>query len=621
MAIRNPQRDGLYNYSGLENVRTNLLYNRRSFMGKWNDAASLVAPYRFKRYPEESNSGERRDKRIRRNTAQRSLRTFVSGMQNGNTPRSRPWFRLSTMDEKISHDKRQILSAMTEVIERFLHLSNFYQVLPGYYKDLGVFSNACVAMLPHPKNIFYFYPIPVGQYAIGCGQDGQVNSFVRDYSMTIRQVVERFGKLTPDGRIDWDNSLNGWIKALWETAQYEFRVIITNIILPNPKGRPNAIDPLDRPYHSYSYINRYGGEGGSGIPQHWPNARNAAMGKAGYAINTVWVGGDKAHKDEKDEFILQVSGYDYFPIIAARWETLSNEEPYGVDGPTEIAHGDLLTLNKEQEYRLEAISKLVRPPFIGPASLAGYRVSTSAGGITYFNEMGSDKQLRPLFAIDPKLSELVKSVEETDMFIKEAYYVDLFQPMSQESPISHVSATEIQKRAGESLQMISPVLSQLDEDFNEPVIRNSFFLLNKAGLMPEVPEDLGSPMVPEYISTLAMATKITQANSIDRFANYLATAGEALGDQRMKFVLDGEKSARKYGAVLGVDPITIRSEEAVEDEFEKMQEQQAAMQQQEMEAQKAAMMKDMSQAKLGEGSMLDAAAENADEEGLEQEVV
>lgn len=379
--------------------------------------------------------------------------------------------------------------------------------------------------------------------------------------MSVRQCVERFGALTSSGQIDWENSLGGWLRTFWDSGQTEERVVVTQLIVPNPDAKPNPIDPMDRPYLSYTYLNRYANST-TGVAQHWPNRRNAALQRSNSAST-----GD-------DTFVLEISGYEYFPVIAARWEEIPNEA-YGVDGPMDIAHSDVLTLQEEQRYRLEGIGKLVRPPFIGPANLAQYRVSSAPGGITYFDER-SDAQLRPLFQVDPKLHELVRSQEETDQFIKEAFYVDLFRPLSQQDPKSHISVVEIQKRASESLQLISAPLSNMDDDINDRVVENKLFLLGKMGILPPPPEDSGEAIIPEYISVLAQATKINQATTSERFLNFAATTSEALQDRSLLNVPDGEKVIRHYGRVLGVDPMIIRSEEDVED----IRQEQAAMAQQ-----------------------------------------
>ena len=583
------------NYSGLERIRTNLITAKGRFEQKWRDAAELVSPYRYRVSPGDDNAGERKDYRIFRNTAGRALRVFVSGMLNGNTPRSRPWFRLTTLDQEVSLRERKTLSMQTEIIDRFFHISNLYKVLPGVYEDLGVFSNACFAMLPHPRTGFYFYPISVGQYCVGADSFGNVNTFVRDYSLSVRQVVEQFGKKTPSGHLDL-SSLNSWIREMYVNQEYEQRVVITNLIVPNPNPKKRPIMPLDRPYHSYHYINQWGPS--AGVPnQTWPNERNARLGMYGSK------GTASSKMGDNDMFILQVSGYEYFPIIAPRWQTLP-DEAYGVGGPMELAHSDVLTLQKEQEYRLEAIAKMARPPFIGPANLAGRRVSTAAGGITYFSEM-SDKQLRPLFSVDGKIGELIRSIEETDKFINESFFVDLFKAIAQHDPKSHVSVAEIQKRAAEGLQLVSPVLGQIDEDLNEKVIANAYFLLNKQGLLPKLDNELGSPVIPEYISVLAQATKVSQATTIERAVNFSASASEALQKPVLKKILNEEAIVRRYLNVLGVHPMDLRNEEEYEQEVINVQEAEAQQMQKQDQMDEASMMKDMSQAKLEGDSVLD----------------
>ena len=589
-------REGTLNYAGLETVRTNLITAKGRFIKKWEDAAKLVSPYRYRVSPADDNAGERKDYKIFRNTAGRALRIYVSGMMNGNTPRSRPWFRLTTLDQDVSLRERKTLSLQSDIIDRFFHISNLYKVLPGVYEDLGVFSNACFAMLPHPKTVFHFYPISVGQYCIGADAFGNVNTFVRDYSMTVRQLVEKFGKLTPSGHVDL-GSLNSWVREMYVTKQYEQRIVITNLIVPNQNAKRRPILPLDRPFHSYHYINQWGPSAGVPI-QTWPNERNARLGMYGSKGQP-----SKGMPENKDDFILQVSGYDYFPIIAPRWQTLP-DEAYGVGGPMDLAHSDVLTLQKEQEYRLEAIAKMARPPFIGPANLAGRRVSTAAGGITYYSEM-SDKQLRPLFQVDGKIGELIRSIEETDKFIGESFFVDLFKAVAQYDPKSHVSAAEIQKRAAESLQLVSPVLSQLDEDMNEKVIGIAHYLLRKQGLMPELENELGSPMIPEFISPLAQATKVSQATTIERAVNFTASASDAFQMPALKKILNEEAIVRRYLQVLGVNPMDLRDEQEYEQEVIKIQEAEAQQMQKQDQMDEASMMKDMSQAKLEGDSVLD----------------
>ena len=600
------KHQGIFDYARLENIRTNLIDKRSRFEGKWRQAATYTDRHRYRDDPNNDHSGERKDLRIFRNTAGRALRTFTSGMMNGNTPRSRPWFQLTSLLGPRKYSIQLYLSETAKVIERFFHLSNLYKVLPGLYKDLGIFSNGAFFMLPDPKYGFRFYPMSVGQYCISTSQDGRVSTFMRDYSLSIRQVVERFGLLNESGHIDWGNSLNNWIKSLWDAGEYEQRVVLTNVIYPNPMAKANPIMPLDRPYLSYSYISSSVGGGGGTPNQIWPNLRNS------HIID------DKGNfvDDDPNTYILETSGYEYFPVIAGRWEEIP-DEGYGVWGPMELAMADTLTLQEEQEYRLEAVAKQVRPPYIGPAALERYRVSTAAGGLTLFDEY-EKAQLRPLYDRDPRIEGLLNSMEETDMFVKECFFVDLFQLLTQESPKSHVSVAEIQKRASEGLQLIGPPLSQLSEDINEKLIENAFFLLSKAGIIPPPDVDSTGPIVPEYISVLAQATKVSEAVGMERFLNFTSSAAEALQNPTLLKLPKGggEQMVRDYGRVLGIDPMRLESESDFRNIIKLEQEAMAEREVEEEQMQEATRAKELSQAKLagGEESLLDREVAAAEEE-------
>ena len=585
---------GIFDYGRLENIRTNLIDKRSRFENKWLEAATYTDLHRYRRHPSNDHSGERKDQRIYRNTAGRALRIFQSGMMNGNTPRSRPWFQLSSLGSQ-RYAVQLYLRQVTETIERFFHISNLYRVLPGMYKDLGIFSNGAFFMLEDPKYGFMFYPISVGQYCISSGQDGRISTFSRDYALSVRQVVERFGLLNSSGHVDWDNSLNGWIKQLWDTQQYEDRIQLTHLIYPNTMAKKNPVDATDRPFLSYHYIS-YANDS-SGTPnQYWPNMRNVEL--ANY----------KKEKGEmNNDFILETSGYEYFPVIAARWEEIP-DEAYGVSGPMELAISDVKTLQEEQEYRMEAIAKQVRPSFIGPAALAKFRSSTAAGSMTFFDEYDG-QQMRRLYEVDPRVEALIKTQEEGDRFVNECFFVDLFKALSQESPKSHVSVAEIQKRASEALQLVGPPLSQLSEDVNERLIENAFFLLSKAGIIDTPDIDQTGPIIPEYISVLAQATKVSQATTKERFVSFLGSTAEVLQNPTLLKLpkKGGETMVREYANTLGMNPMELESESDYQDIIELEQEAMAEREQEEEQMQEASMAKELSQAKLagGDESLLD----------------
>lgn len=573
------------NYGEATQLRSKMINDVSRHMAKWHLQAMYISPNRYVEDPTDKHNGKRKDIRIIKNQARRSLRTFTSGMLNGATPRSRPWFNLTTNNEGkagITTVKRYFSEAQS-ILNNHFQISNLYRVLPMVYKDVGVFSNSAYAMLPHPRYGFYFYPFAVGTYAFSTDIEGNTNMFVRDFTLTVRQVVERYAKVKPDGHIDWSN-MPEFVKRHWEMAKYTETLVLSNLIVPNASYNPleKITKSEQRKFQSYTWVS---GAGNNLPPQ----------GSYGFRNEKLLGNND----------FISVMGYDYFPVITPRWEVQADED-YGVDGPGDIAIGDVMTLQELEKSRLEAVAKLVKPPMVGHASLRRHQSSILAGGITYVDDEGAVHGFKPAFQMDPRVNELIGSQADYVQAIQSAFYEDLFLMLSSERTISHVTAREIDEKAAEKMASIAPVLGQLDQDNNSKLIFNGLTILESQGRLPKRPKELqGEEIRPEYISVLAQAAKASLMNSLERGANFAVTMANNLQDPSLLAIIDGEKYVRKYFDYVGVDPVIIRDES----EFRKIKEAaaqaQAQQQAMQMQQQEAAVAKDLSQAPVGEGSLLD----------------
>lgn len=573
--------------SEVKGIRSTLQDDIQEHLSKWHTQALFISPNRYVEDPFSKHKGARKDLRIIKNQARRSLRTFVSGMLNGATPQARPWFNLTTNNEARagSSTVKRYFSQAQSVLNNHFQISNLYRVLPMAYKDVGVFSNSAFAMLPHPRFGFYFYPFAVGTYAFACDIEGNTNTFQRDFTLSVRQTVERYGQLNANGHIDWSN-MDEWVKTKWENADYLDTVNIANVIVPNAKYDPlqSIFDSADRKFQSYTWI-----EGmGANIPTQSPRGFRTEITKT-----------------DGSPFI-SVKGFDYFPVITPRWEVQADED-YGVDGPGEIAIGDIMTLQELEHYRLEAVAKLVKPPMVGHSSLRRHQASILAGGITYVDDQAAQAGFKPAFTIGPSVNDLIASQAEYTDAIRSAFYEDLFLMLSSERTVSHVTAREIDEKAAEKMSSLAPVLGQWDQDLSSKLIYNGMLILEQQNKMPQRPRELdGQQIRPEYISVLAQAAKASMMNSLERGANFTISLAGQLQDPSLAYLIKGESYARKYLEYVGVDPELINDEtefSAIKQQIAQAQAQ--AKQQQDMAVQ-ANTAKDLSQAEVGKGSMLDA---------------
>ena len=442
------------------------------------------------------------------------------------------------------------LHKTVSITDQSFRASNLYRVLPQSYKDLSIFSNSAFTMLPHKRYAFYFQHLPVGTYCIGTDSEGIVNRFQRDYVMSVRQVVEEFGKLKPDGHIDWSN-FNEYIKHEYLRGNYHSSVMLSNIILPNPNPIPDSL----LPQYSMNYVS-----------YNWIRGINSASGSnvdfmSGFRYSFQPDQGTDATKYGQTDFV-SIKGYQYFPVIANRWEVAPNSD-YGIDGPAELALGEILSLQDQEKDLQEGIAKIVKPPMVAPAKMRRHHSSVMAGSITYVDEESQGTKYRAAFDILPSLGELLNSRNDYRAVVRKAFYEDLFLMMNSEQKISHVTAEEIRERASEKLVGIGPALGQIDQDQNSRLISNALLLQSRIpGRLPQTPESLREQdFRPEYISILAQAQKATMISSQNDFINFVVNLSDSTGNPALKALIKGPETIRARADFLGVNPNLIATEE------------------------------------------------------------
>lgn len=582
-----------YTLSEIQAIRESMRQEMLVHLPTFKLLAQYIAPSRIRENPEDRTNKNWQTRRILKNQGGMSLRTFGAGMSNGATPRTRPWNQYRCLNDRknSSSTARKYFSSTEKIVNNFFQMGNLYEVFQWAHKEVGLFSNAAYGMLPHHKYGFFFYPFPLGTYGFACDIEGNPEMFYRDFTYTVRQVVMNYAKLKDGAVIDWSN-IPSYIKERWDNAQYQELVTISNVILPNCDYDPKklSLDGSHKRYQSYHFILSMA----SGLPVQSSNgARNEVA----------------AASPNKTEF-LRVGGHDYFPVIIDRWETIA-EQGWGIEGPGEMALGEIMGLQEMQKYRLEAIAKLVKPPMVGPAALRRHMASILAGGMTYLDETAG-QQFRPVFEIDPKLSELITDQMECKNAIKDAFYDNVFNLFSGQESKTHVTVEEIREKAGERMVQLSPALSSLDRSRSR-LMNNAHFILEDAGILDPRPKELeGEEFRPQYISILHQAAKASQMTSIERGINFAASLATTVQDPAILKMIKSDNIARRYLVdVLALDPDDI----ATEDEMKKIRGDLMKQQQQQsinlQLQQQAEIAKNLSDAKIGEGSMLDAQLEAA----------
>ena len=417
---------------------------------------------------------------------------------------------------------------------------NLYNALPVIYADMGVFGTSAMAVVDDDEDLLRCYNYPVGSYALGLDARNKVASFVREFEMTVMQVVEQFA-VDEHGDIDWEN-LSPTVKNLWDNSQYLSPVSVTWIVSPN-------VD-YDRDRAALGRFKRWG--------------------------SCYYEDGDDTGK------FLRESGYDEFPFMCPRWE-ITGEDTYGTDCPGMTALGDNKQLQLQQKKKAQAIQKMVDPPLKGALELRTQKTSLLSGDITYLRD--PDKGLQAIHEVRLDLSHLVEDMAQTQNRIQRAFYEDLFLMLARSDELGGAerpTAREVEERHEEKLIALGPVLERTDDELLNPLIDRIYAMMERKGLIPPAPQELeGVKLKVEYISILSQAMKLAGVAQQDRFLQ--STIGLAETYPQVRHKVDVFRAVDNYQEMLGADPRLVRSDE----EAQQLADQEAQQQQQAMAAEAA----------------------------------
>jgi hypothetical protein len=575
-------------------VRRNYLnQDRETWRDHWLDVKKLFVPYRTRWLDDGGlpNRGNKKMQYVVDDCPMIALRTMKAGLMAGMTSPSRPWFRLRPGDDDLYQKPgvAEWCEKATDAVHRILAKSNFYRMMPTFYEEIGAFGTAAIGVYEVPYDIRRKYqPLincmtyTAGEYWIAQNDEGKVDTFIRKYKWTVRQIVMKFvsDREDPDCP-DWDNLSTSTI-GQWRNRQWETYVDIVHVLEPNDQYEKGVIGPKGMRCRSVYYE----------------------------------IGGDPSQ-------LLAVKGFPENPVKVARWD-VNSDSTYG-HSPAMYCLGDSKQLMLQQKRKMQAIDKQIEPPLIGDASLKRSTVSQLPGEITWLEMTAATTHgLKPLYEVKPEISAMVEDIQETRGRIKTAMYEDVFQMMkSLDSQLkAGITATEINARKQEQLLELGPLLDRLTGEVLEPIIEDTFALAVKRsrmawqmlahGLqpgtaemyMPPPPKALaGKDLHIEYISILAQAQRVSEIQGIDQTTQYALQLVEA--DPSALDKIDFDKAITIIADRTGVPPEMIRDDDAVAAMRQKRAQAQQAQAQTEKMGAAAQAAKNLGQTPLGGTNALD----------------
>lgn len=507
-------------------LKSSLWKERASFDSHWQELASFILPRRVQFQASDRNRGDKRNQNIINSTGEFALRTLSSGMHAGLTSPARPWMKLTTPDPQLAQRPhvKIWLHNVTKLMLEIFSQSNLYNILPIIYEDLGLFGTGAMSVLSDGEHgLFRAYQYPIGSYALALDRRGLVCTFVTEYELTVRQVVEEFGVQDNGTDIDW-TTISRTVQDHWDKGNYEVAVPVTWVVTPNEYRNDDRILPKYLPYASCHY-----------------EANN-------------------------EKAFLRESGFRTNPVLAPRWG-VTGRDTYGTRCPGMTALGDVKQLQSEERNKGKAIAKQIDPPLVGPPSLRSMAVSMLPGGVTYSDDRDGMKGLRAIHDTNINLNDLRLDINGVEMRIQRAFYEDLFLLLARADDrggVQPYTATEVDERREEKFLALGPVIERTGDELLDPLVDRTFDMMDAAGFFSEdvlpPPDELaGMRLRVEYESILVQAQRLTGVVGQDRLLQTAVPMVQAGLISRHK--INGNRYINNLSDMLGVDPEILRSDE------------------------------------------------------------
>lgn len=519
---------------------------RSSYDSHWKELCEFILP-NSGRFLTSEVAKNKRNTKIVDPTGGLASRTLESGMLSGITSPTRPWFSLSTPNKQLmdSWPVKMWLTQVVGLMNDVMNKSNWYQSLTVLYRSLGTFATGAISILEDDEDVIRTHVFPIGSYYVSNSDRLQVDTVFRKFSMTCRQLVNQFGL----------ENVSASVKSAWESKSYEQYFEVVHAVLPNTDRDTGKLNSKNKRYSSVYF--ETGGDG------------------------------DK---------LLSEAGFDEMPILVPRWD-INGEDAYGSSCPGILALGCIKALQLQQKRKDQAIDKLVNPPMMAPSSLRNERISLLPGDVSYYNGAGDQAGFKPIYEINPRVNELLASIQDSRQITDECYFVPLFNMFSQINTRSMPTEAVTELRDEKMLQL-GPVLERLNDEFLDPAIDRIFNIMLRRGMLPPPPEELqGQPLRVEYTSVMAQAQKAVGIGSIERFVGFIGNMSQLFPAARDK--LDVDNTIDEYGDMLGVPATITKSDEQVQADREQQAQQLQAQQALQMGAQSADIAKTMSETSTG----------------------
>lgn len=413
-----------------------------------------------------------------------ALTRFAAAMESMLTPQNSYWHGLEAAD-KVLRGKRTVQLWFEELTEtlfeyRYATAANFVAQQQEHYISLGAFGTGAVfidPLQPRYGRGMRYKACHLSEITFCENHQGMVDSVFREFSLTARQAVQKFGKENVPEKI---------ARAAEDQKKYDEVFRFLHAVTPREDYEDGRLDLRGMPFHS-EYV-----------------------AETGHAL-------------------IEESGYSTFPYAVSRYVTAPGEV-YG-RSPAMLALPSLRVLNEQKKTVLKQGQRVVDPVLLAHDDGVMDNFSMRGGAINYGGVTADGK---PLVHTLPTGNIAVGKdlMDDERAVINDVFLVTLFQILT-ETP--EMTATEVIERTREKGALLSPTMGRQQSEDLGPMIDREIDILQRQRLlspMPDILRQAAGEYKVQYTSPLSRSQK---AEGISGFFRVIDMAKEYVsitGDKR-----------------------------------------------------------------------------------------
>lgn len=353
-----------------------------------------------------------------------------------------------------------------------------------------------------PGSHLVFRQEPVSEVCIAENADGQVDTRFRQYEMTVRQVIER-----------WGNKASPHVQHRVERSPGE-KVRILHAVFPRHEVAPSA-HRTKMPWAS------------------------------------VYVELDPSN-------ILDEGGFAEFPFVVPRWDK-RDCGPYGWC-PSMAVLDEIMRVNAMGRTNLQSAHRIADPEVYLPNGMFRSDLVRRPGAVHYYDAtiLGGRAEVRQ-WPTSPQLPVAIEMTQAVQASIREAFFYYLLQPA--QSP--NMTATEWIGRQRQMARRMGAPVGRLEQEAADPLGKRAFALLVRAGVIqpPQPPWRLSDFEV-RFNSPLSQLKQLADAEAIQRTLEGAASCAQF--DPGVVRVIDAEETLRAQREVFGAPVKMLRDRQTVQ---------------------------------------------------------